>query len=112
MPRDLPADSVLSLDRASAEGRFSATEVARGDIANRLPEWFNRTYRVDRVMQDNLDVAVETLMEMEPGGMFSRISSSRILSMARPPQPVRPRVSGRDVCHWVTWSLWENSCGG
>jgi hypothetical protein len=64
-PRDLPADSVLSLDRASAEGRFSATEVARGDIANRLPEWFNRTYRVDRVMQDNLDVAVETLMELD-----------------------------------------------
>ena len=60
-PRDLPADSPLSLAQASAEGPFSANEVARGDIANRLPEWFNRSHRVDRVMQDNLDVAVETL---------------------------------------------------
>lgn len=59
--RDLRADSTLALDQANAEGRFSAAEVARGDIASRLPEWFNRAHRVDRVMQDNLDVAVETL---------------------------------------------------
>ena len=30
----------------------------------------------------------------------------------RPPQPNFGGWSGREVCQWVTWSLWENNCGG
>src|SRR4051794_37120677 len=33
-------------------------------------------------------------------------------SAQRPPQPVVGGRSGIDVCHCVTWSLCEKSCGG
>ena len=46
--------------------------------------------------------ARETLREMLPGGMPCRASSRRILSMVRPPQPVRLILSGREVCHCET----------
>src|ERR1035438_9998560 len=33
-------------------------------------------------------------------------------SAQRPPQPVSGAWSGMEVCHCVTWSAWEKSCGG
>jgi len=33
-------------------------------------------------------------------------------SAQRPPQPVTAGWSGTEVCHCVTWSAWEKSCGG
>src|SRR6185312_934690 len=33
-------------------------------------------------------------------------------SAQRPPQPVSGCWSGMEVCHCVTWSAWEKSCGG
>lgn len=60
-PRMLPAAAPLSIKEASAEGPFSATEVADGTVYERLPSWFDRKLRVDRVMQDNLSVAIELL---------------------------------------------------
>src|ERR1044071_7062490 len=33
-------------------------------------------------------------------------------SAVRPPQPVSAGWSTMEVCHWVTWSAWEKSCGG
>lgn len=60
-PRLLPPESPLSLADARADGRFSAADVASGEIHSRLPNWFDRRYRVDRVMQDNLSAAVELL---------------------------------------------------
>ncbi len=33
-------------------------------------------------------------------------------SAQRPPQPVVGGWSGIEVCHWVTWSACEKSCGG
>src|ERR1019366_7222227 len=33
-------------------------------------------------------------------------------SAQRPPQPVVGGWSGMEVCHCVTWSAWEKSCGG
>ena len=33
-------------------------------------------------------------------------------SAQRPPQPVNGGRSGIEVCHCVTWSECENSCGG
>lgn len=60
-PRLLPPDRPLSLADARVDGRFSAADVAGGDVHARLPNWFDRRYRVDRVMQDNLSAAVDLL---------------------------------------------------
>lgn len=64
-PRILPPDQSLVLARASTDGPFSAAEVAGGGIYDRLPGWFDRKQRVDRVMQDNLARAVELLGEFD-----------------------------------------------
>ncbi len=60
-PRLLPPERPLSLTDARTDGKFSAADVASGDIHARLPNWFDRRYRVDRVMLDNLSAAVELL---------------------------------------------------
>jgi len=44
--------------------------------------------------------------------VLERPLSESIRSATRPPQPVRESRSGIDVCHWITWSLCEKSCGG
>src|SRR5271169_4590086 len=51
--------------------------------------------------------ASETESEMSELGLteFSR-------SAQRPPQPVVAGWSGTEVCHCVTWSACEKSCGG
>src|SRR5258708_6313554 len=48
-----------------------------------------------------------TLMEMGALG-WTELS----ISAHRPPQPVNGGRSGIEVCHWVTWSACEKSCGG
>src|SRR5437763_1731495 len=35
-----------------------------------------------------------------------------IRSSARPPQPVDAPPFGIALCHWFTWSEWENNCDG
>ena len=63
-PRSLPKGATLKLSQASVDGHFSAADVAGGDIHTRLPQWFDRKYRVDRVLQDNLAASVEDLGEL------------------------------------------------
>src|SRR5262245_42948735 len=48
-----------------------------------------------------------TVIEM---GVYGVTEFSK--SAQRPPQPVSGCRSGIEVCHWVTWSAWEKSCGG
>jgi hypothetical protein len=60
-PRELDPERPLSLAQVNDSGPFSANEIARGDIYSRLPRWFERKSRVDRVLQDNLAVAVQTM---------------------------------------------------
>lgn len=60
-PRILPPGQSIALAKASSDGHYSAAEVAGGGIYDRLPGWFDRKQRVDRVMQANLAKAVELL---------------------------------------------------
>ncbi|MBI1422437.1 MAG: hypothetical protein GC149_03150 [Gammaproteobacteria bacterium] len=61
-PRLPNAEATLTLSEASPEGQFSATEIASGKIYTRLPDWFNRKHRIDRVLLDNLSAAVDKLI--------------------------------------------------
>ncbi len=65
VPRNLQAEHSLLLSNASSDGLFSASEVASGAIYNRLPEWFERKYRIDRVLQDNLSAVVDLLTQQQ-----------------------------------------------
>lgn len=63
-PRILPPSEPLSLSKARSDGPFSATEIADGRIYQRLPKWFERKYRVDQVLQDNLAESITTLVAL------------------------------------------------
>lgn len=60
-PRQVTDEVRLHLDAAAPDGPFSATEIASGRIYTRLPNWFERKNCVDRVLLDNLAVAVSQL---------------------------------------------------
>lgn len=64
-PRLLRPAEPLSLADANSDGPFSAAEVADGSIYSRLPNWFDRKYRVDNVLQENLAAAVDLLTELD-----------------------------------------------
>lgn len=66
-PRVLAPARPLSLEDASVDGPFSAAEIASGSIYQRLPSWFERKYRVDRVLQENLSASVEALKKLGLG---------------------------------------------
>lgn len=51
----------LDLAQARADGQWSAVEVQSGDIAERLPTWFQGSQRVERELLDNLGEAVRQL---------------------------------------------------
>jgi hypothetical protein len=65
-PRTLAPAAPLTLSSARLDGPFSAAEVAGGSIYHRLPTWFDRKHRVDRILQENLGEAVRAL---EPLGL-------------------------------------------
>ncbi|MCA3018531.1 MAG: N-6 DNA methylase [Rhodocyclaceae bacterium] len=62
-PRQIADTVPLHLNEASVTGPFSAADIATGDIYTRLPRWFERKHCVDRVLLDNLGVAVDKLCE-------------------------------------------------
>src|SRR5688572_21853133 len=51
-------------------------------------------------------------MEMFIDTLLLGFTLAFITSAARPPQPFWKGRSGRLLCHWSCWSLWENNCGG
>lgn len=53
----------MPLDRASSEGEYSAPEVQSGDIARRLPAWFDPAERVDQELLKNLQATVSLLKD-------------------------------------------------
>lgn len=53
----------LSRTDASVESAWSAHDVQSGEVAQRLPEWFNAQQRVDRDLLRNLGTAVTRLEE-------------------------------------------------
>lgn len=61
VPRNLQSAHSLTISNATPDGLFSASEISSGAIYNRLPTWFERKYRIDRVLQDNLSAAVNLL---------------------------------------------------
>jgi hypothetical protein len=61
----IAAGSCLHLASASASGPFSATDIASGDVHARLPNWFDRKKRVDRVLLDNLSEVVRLLTKFD-----------------------------------------------
>lgn len=63
VPRQVNESIELRLDTVTSSGPFSATEIASGNIYMRLPSWFERKNRVDRVLLDNLSAAVLHLKE-------------------------------------------------
>ena len=63
--RVLAPASPLSLSKAGLDSPFSAAEVSSGAVYRRLPAWFERKYRVDRVLQDNLGEAVRVLKTLD-----------------------------------------------
>lgn len=64
VPKHLQAQQSFSLDNATSDGVFSANEITSGAIYSRLPDWFERKYRIDRVLQDNLCAVVELLIDL------------------------------------------------
>lgn len=67
--KDVEPASSLTLKAASAEGPFSAVDIASGDIQKRHPSWFSLEGRVDRTLLKNLSIAVGRLktLEIAPG---------------------------------------------
>lgn len=63
VPRQVNDAVTLQLDTATSTGPFSATEIASGNIYTRLPRWFERKNCVDRVLLDNLSMAVSHLKQ-------------------------------------------------
>ncbi|MDE2428077.1 MAG: DNA methylase, partial [Burkholderiales bacterium] len=60
-PRTLPPAPALHIATASKTGPFSASDVTSGEVHARLPNWFDRRNRVDRVLLDNLSEVVRLL---------------------------------------------------
>jgi hypothetical protein len=60
-PRNLSEQHRLSISDAGRENMLCARSVTSGTIFNKLPDWFERRYRIDRVLQDNLSAVVELL---------------------------------------------------
>lgn len=58
------AATPLSLSTATADGLFSASDINLGGIHARLPDWFEKKNRVDRVLLDNLSEVVRLLCSM------------------------------------------------
>jgi hypothetical protein len=63
VPRNLSAQHSLSFAEADQENLLNARSVTSGAIFSQLPDWFERRYRIDRVLQDNLSAVVELLVE-------------------------------------------------
>src|SRR4051812_32059461 len=65
------------------------------------------TFPTSNVFTPAIEIDIEMLSPVldRPLSEFKR-------SAQRPPQPERESRSGIDVCHWITWSLCEKSCGG
>jgi N-6 DNA Methylase len=60
-PKALSPVAPLAFATARPDGHFSAAEVADGSIYAKLPNWFDRKYRVDSSLQKNLAKGVELL---------------------------------------------------
>ncbi len=61
VPRTLRAAAPMELATASSNGPFSANEIFTGNVHTRLPDWFDRKKRVDRVLLDNISASVKLL---------------------------------------------------
>lgn len=63
VPRNLSESRRILLANANEDNPLCAGSVTSGSIFNQLPDWFERRYRIDRVLQDNLSVVVDLLIE-------------------------------------------------
>ena len=70
-------------------------------------EYCCTTPPTSKVFAPASEIASESAAALPLRGFTESIKSAQ-----RPPQPVVGGRSGIDVCHCVTWSLWEKSCGG
>src|SRR5215831_11786923 len=84
--------------------------------ANRAPETPcnemappGETEYCDTILPTSNVLAPASDTQMETGAP-GRTEFNR--SAQRPPQPVVGGWLGTEVCHCVTWSAWEKSCGG
>lgn len=62
-PRNLSKPCRISLADANQESLLCARSITSGAIFNKIPDWFERRYRIDRVLQDNLSSVVDLLIE-------------------------------------------------
>ncbi|WP_334108399.1 N-6 DNA methylase [Methylobacillus sp.] len=62
-PRNLTKPIKLTASDVGRDNPLCANSITSGAIFSELPDWFERRYRIDRVLQDNLSAVVELLVD-------------------------------------------------